>query len=145
MSTPDWCVTAHCSEGLKIAARTVTAAYCMSHVKLFLPREIIKSVMRPSLGLQIRRLEHACNGSGLSFVLRANQKRNATSLQQLRRRGCRAIRRCGCCERLRMNSTHINQPPQLFTGFSPALGNCSDRAPEESCVLHLRRRAGGTS
>lgn len=120
LSTPDWCVTAHCSEALKIAARRVTAAYCMSHVKLFLPREIIKSEMRPSSRLRIGRLEHVCDGSGLSFVFLANQKRNATSLQQLRRRGRRAIHRCGCCEHLPVNSTHINQPPptvyRIFSG-----------------------------
>lgn len=31
-----------------------------------------------------------------------------------------------------MNSIHTNQPPQLFTGFSPVLQNCSDRVPEDS-------------
>lgn len=142
MSTPDWCLTAHCSEDLKIA---VTAAYCMSHVKLFLPEEIIKSEMRPSSGLRIRRLEHVCDGSGLSFAFLANQKQNATSSQQLQRRGRHAIPRRVCCKRLRVNSTHINQFSQLFTGFSLALRYCSDCVPEDSCVLHLRRRAGGTS
>lgn len=113
-STPDRCVTAHCSEALKIATRTVTAAYCMSHVELCLPREIIKSEMRPSSRLQLRRLERVCEGSGLSFEFLANRKRNATSLQQLQRRGHHTIRRCSCCEcckRLRVNSTHINQLP----------------------------------
>lgn len=80
----------------------------MSHVKRFLPEEMIKSEMRPSSGLGIRLLEHVCDGSGLSFVYLANQKRNAASLQQLRRRGHRAIHHCGVCERLRVNSTHIN-------------------------------------
>lgn len=48
-----WCIV-HCSKSLKIAPLTLTAAYCMSHVKLFLPREIIKSEMRPNSGLHWR-------------------------------------------------------------------------------------------
>lgn len=57
----------------------------MSHVKLCLPREIIKSEMRPSPGLWVRRREHIGDCSGLSFVILANQKPNATSLQWLQR------------------------------------------------------------
>lgn len=41
----------HCSKSLKIAPLTVTAAYCMSHVKLFLPLQIIKSEMCPNAWL----------------------------------------------------------------------------------------------
>lgn len=59
----------------------------MSHVELCLPREIIKSEMRPSPGLWVRQLEHIGDCSGLSSVILANQTPNATSLQRLRWRG----------------------------------------------------------
>lgn len=57
-STHYQCIV-HCSRSLKIAPLTVTAAYCMSHVKPLLPREIIKSenASKRLVSLKIRLVE----------------------------------------------------------------------------------------